>query len=45
MDIDVEMLFFNFFATFRLPHSTILCNGGESQNGYSKISTKSEERQ
>ncbi|WP_141522325.1 sigma-70 family RNA polymerase sigma factor [Bacillus pseudomycoides] len=32
---------FNYFATDLLPHSTLLCNGEENQNGYSKISEKS----
>lgn len=32
---------FNYFATDLPPHSTLLCNGEENQNGYSKISKKS----
>lgn len=42
--IGVKSCLFNYFATFLLPHSTLLRNGGESQNGYRKISKKSEER-
>lgn len=39
--MDNNFNIFNYFATNLLPHSTLLCNGEENQNGYSKISEKS----